>query len=146
MSQELEIGNNIKQLRDKEGLNQREFAEKIGLFSPDYLRKIERGDLKEPKYSFLIAIADYCHVSVDYILRGHESFYSKQKKKLQFNMKTESAKSALLHLNNCARSLEELDRVAYPAIQALEREVSKLEDPEIRQAMEAFQSSNMVSA
>jgi len=50
MIENLDIGNKIKEIREKEGINQREFAEKIGLFSADHLRKIERGDVKEPKY------------------------------------------------------------------------------------------------
>lgn len=74
MGEYLNIANNIKGLRNKLGLNQRQFAEKIGVFSADYLRKIERGDLKEPKYLHLLAIAQVCDCSVDYILTGIKDF------------------------------------------------------------------------
>jgi len=73
MGEYLNVASNIKGLREKLGLNQRQFAEKIGAFSADYLRKIERGDLKEPKYLHLLAIAQVCNCSVDYILTGKEN-------------------------------------------------------------------------
>jgi len=72
----LGIGNKIKDIRLKLGKNVREFAEIIGLFSPDYLSKIERGDIKEPKYEYLIAISRYTGVSIDFILTGRN--YSKE--------------------------------------------------------------------
>ena len=141
MLQELEIGNNIKELREKEGLNQREFAEKIGLFSPDYLRKIERGDLKEPKYGYLLAIGNFCRVTIDYILTGIQPVSHQN-----MTMQTQNAKDAIKHLNQCARSIKKLDDEAYPAIQALEDEVSKYEDPEVRKIVQTFESSNLAGA
>jgi len=71
MTHNLKIGNKIKDIRLKSGKNVREFAEIIGLFSPDYLSKIERGDIKEPKYEYLIAISRYTGLSIDFIITGH---------------------------------------------------------------------------
>jgi transcriptional regulator with XRE-family HTH domain len=108
MGEYLDISSNIRRLRDKSGLNQRQFAEKVGVFSADYLRKIERGDIKEPKYHHLLAIAQVCDCSVDYILTGIEIAENQN-----MNMQTESAKEAIKHLNKCARSIEKLDFQAF---------------------------------
>ena len=40
--------------------------------NPDALRRYERGEA-EPTMSALEKIADYCHVSVDYLVRGKDS-------------------------------------------------------------------------
>ena len=138
MPQELEIGINIKDLRKKSGLNKRQFAEELGVFSPDYLGKMERGDVKEPKYSFLLAIGEFCGVSINYILTGIEL-----PEMQNISMQTQSAKQALQHLNKCARSIKRLDAEAYPALQALEREVALHEDPEIRKHIDYFEPSHL---
>lgn len=146
MVTDLEIGNSIKELREKEGLNQREFAEQIGVFSPDYLRKIERGDLKEPKYEYLIAIAKFCRVTVDHILGGDNLVHISLPGQINMNMQTTFAKEAINYLNQCARSIKKLDDEAYPAIKALEGEIEKHEDPETKKMIGTFESSNMAGA
>ena len=133
MSFDFDIGNRIKNLSDKEGLNQRELAEKIGLFSADHLRKIERGDIKEPKYSHLVAISDYFGVSTDYFLKKKDSYsvMPKNPGDLSFGMQTEMGKQAIMHLNKCATSIRKLDVAAYVGLEVLEDRVKQLdEDPE----------------
>jgi len=139
MGEYLSIGSNIKGLREKLGWNQRQFAEKVGAFSADYLRKIERGDIKEPKYHHLLAIAQVCDCSVDYILTGIGVAENQN-----ITMHTESAKEAIKHLNKCARSIKKLDSEAYPALQALEDQAAELRvSPETSRELKTIELDRM---
>lgn len=137
MGIDLQIGSTIKALREKGGLNIREFAEQIGSFTPDYLAKIERGDVKEPKYEHLIAIAHYCDVTIDYILTGIGIPINQN-----MNLYTEPAKEALRHLDKCARSIKQLDSHAFDLLSKLENELNLYEDPEITKTLHAIQPQN----
>lgn len=55
----------IKDLRKDADLNQKEFAEKIGLWTTTYAR-YERGEKEIPLY-IAVEIAKYYNVSLDYI-------------------------------------------------------------------------------
>ncbi len=130
------IANRIKDLRDKSGLNQKEFAEVLGHFSPDHLRKMERGDVKEPAYPHLIAISSYCGVSIDYLLTGREFQHSGTVTHQNENIQTREAREAINHLNNCAKSIKKLDSTVVLGIQYFEGQIKKLErDPEIESAL-----------
>lgn len=133
------IGKSIKALRIKDGLNMREFAEVIGCFSPDYLAKMERGDVKEPRYDHLIAIAKYCGVTIDYLVTGFEVAANQN-----VNMHTEPAKEALRHLAKCANAIKKLDSHAKQLLSKLENELSLYEDPEVTRSIKALQPQNSV--
>lgn len=130
------ISNRIKDLREETGLNQKEFAEILGHFSADHLAKMERGDIKEPKYSHLIAIGSYCSVSINYLLTGHEFKHSGTVTHQNDNMHTKAAREAITHLNNCAKSIKKLDSTVVLGIQYFENEIKKHErDPEMENAL-----------
>ena len=130
------ISNRIKDLREETGLNQKEFAEILGHFSPDHLAKMERGDIKEPKYSHLIAIGAYCGVSTDYLLTGQEFQHSGTATHQNITMQTVAAKEAINHLNKCAKSIKKLDSTVVLGIQYFENQIKKLDrDPEIENAL-----------
>ena len=130
------IANRIKDLREEIGLNQKEFAAVLGHFSPDHLAKMERGDIKEPKYSHLIAIGTYCGVSTDYLLTGQEFQHSGTAVHQNTNMQTQAAREAINHLNKCATSIKKLDSTVVLGIQYFENQLKKLDrDPEIENAL-----------
>ena len=59
------VGKRIKQYREKLGLTQEEFAEKLSL-APGYISTVERG-ITFPRYEKLIAIINTLGVSADAI-------------------------------------------------------------------------------
>ena len=61
------IGDIIKALRKENNLSQKALAEKIGV-SQKAIDYWERG-INEPKASYIIKLADFFHVSADYLLR-----------------------------------------------------------------------------
>ena len=65
-------GGRIKELReDIDGLTQEELAEQLNT-SDSHLRKIENGQ-RSASIDLYIDIAQYFHVSLDYLLLGEES-------------------------------------------------------------------------
>jgi transcriptional regulator with XRE-family HTH domain len=58
----------IKHLRKEIGLTQRELAEKVGIH-PAQLARYESG-LSTPSLGVLIKLAQYCEVSIDYLVFG----------------------------------------------------------------------------
>ena len=60
------LGERIKQLRNDNGIMQKELSESIGV-APRTLRGYE-GGTREPNIEKLIAIADYFDVSLDYLV------------------------------------------------------------------------------
>lgn len=63
---QIELGMRIKRLRVAKGLTQEKFAEALGI-SVEYVGKIERGK-RSPSLDLVIAMANFFHVSTDYIL------------------------------------------------------------------------------
>ncbi|MTD30194.1 helix-turn-helix domain-containing protein [Planomicrobium sp. YIM 101495] len=62
----MSLGRKIKQLRDREGYQQKDFATKLGV-SNVVLSRYE-SDERKPDYDTLLKIADLFEVSVDYLL------------------------------------------------------------------------------
>jgi len=60
------LGERIKQLRNENGIMQKDLSEFIGV-APRTLRGYE-GGTREPDIEKLIAIADYFDVSIDYLV------------------------------------------------------------------------------
>ncbi|MCL2402153.1 MAG: helix-turn-helix domain-containing protein [Oscillospiraceae bacterium] len=58
--------NRILELREKAGLNQAEFANKIGI-SPNDLSSWERGEA-EPDNDSIVKLASYFEVTIDFLL------------------------------------------------------------------------------
>ena len=56
---------NLRQFREKTGLTQRQMAAELGLAFRSY-RRYESGET-EPTLSSLLTMADYFHVSLDYL-------------------------------------------------------------------------------
>lgn len=65
------LGDRIKKLRDRENIQQNDFAKKIGV-SNVVLSRYESGERK-PDYDTLDKIADYFQVSTDYLLGRTDS-------------------------------------------------------------------------
>lgn len=62
----MSLGRKIKQLREREGIQQKDFASKIGV-SNVVLSRYE-SDERKPDYDTLLKIADYFEVSIDFLL------------------------------------------------------------------------------
>ena len=58
------LGQNIKQIREFQGLNQAGLAVKTGL-SKSAIHNLETGNTKEPKYSTVVAVANALGVTPD---------------------------------------------------------------------------------
>lgn len=63
MSVRIALGERIKVLREKSGLTQQELAETVGVESPSYISKIERG-MTSPSYELLTRIARALNVEL----------------------------------------------------------------------------------
>jgi HTH-type transcriptional regulator, competence development regulator len=70
------LGSNIRKLREKENLSQKDFAKKIGI-SNVVLSRYEK-DERKPDYDMLNKIADYFEVSVDHLLGREEKVKTKE--------------------------------------------------------------------
>ncbi|MBF0104966.1 MAG: helix-turn-helix transcriptional regulator [Deltaproteobacteria bacterium] len=63
MSIQSALGAKVRGLREKSGLTQQELAEIVGVESPSYISKIERG-ATSPSYELLARIAKALHVDL----------------------------------------------------------------------------------
>lgn len=63
MSVRIVLGERIRELREKSGLTQQELAEIVGVESPSYISKIERG-MTSPSYELLTRIAKAVRVEL----------------------------------------------------------------------------------
>jgi HTH-type transcriptional regulator, competence development regulator len=70
------LGSNIRKLREKENLSQKDFAKKIGI-SNVVLSRYEK-DERKPDYDMLNKIADYFEVSIDHLLGREEKVKTKE--------------------------------------------------------------------
>ncbi len=62
----MKIGNSLRNLLEQHNMTQKQLAEKLSITSGalgNYIRNV-----REPDYNTLIQIADYFHVSIDYLL------------------------------------------------------------------------------
>lgn len=73
----MQIGERIKDLRKRQGLNQREFAKKLE-YSYGYIADLERGRQK-PSRDFLEKLRHVFGISSDYILHGNLFYFWEQK-------------------------------------------------------------------
>jgi transcriptional regulator with XRE-family HTH domain len=71
----VEIGNRIKVYRDTIGLNQKDFAEKIGM-SASYVSEIESGK-HGIGFSFLIRLASAVNINLNWLLTGKGNIFVK---------------------------------------------------------------------
>lgn len=64
------FGQKLRRLRERAGISQSELAQAIGLreSSKGYVSEIESGK-KTPPAETIVKIADYFHVTTDYLLR-----------------------------------------------------------------------------
>lgn len=60
------FGERLRQIREQQGLTQKQFAEKIGSTERG-IRRYESGD-REPAFRVIISILDNVDVSADYLL------------------------------------------------------------------------------
>ncbi len=135
------VGDRIKVLREELGLNQTELAAELDVHQTK-ISQTESGKRK-PSFEVLFFLSENCSVTIDYILKGSDSFEPCMASAMNVSAQTESAKEALQHLNKCARSIKKLDAEAYPAIVALEREVAMHQDPELIKCLNYFETSTV---
>lgn len=74
-------GKRIRQLRKQHGLTQLGFCEKLNI-SETHLRKIESGE-RNASIDLYIEIAEFFHVSLDYLILGTEQSSGTFKSKLR---------------------------------------------------------------
>ena len=77
----LKLANIIKTRRNEKGISTRKLAEKIGV-SHRHLGDLERGS-SNGSVKILIDIAEYFHVSMDYLLLGRDSSKDQFQNELQ---------------------------------------------------------------
>ena len=75
-SQEKAIGRRIKELREKLGLKQAEFADYVGI-SQGSLSRIEKGTQKADK-TLILAICNVFRVNIDWLLTGEGDMFVKK--------------------------------------------------------------------
>ena len=74
-------GKRIRQLRRQHNLTQLGLCEKLNISEP-YLRKIESGE-RSPSIDLYIEIAEFFHVSLDYLILGTEQLPGTFKPKIR---------------------------------------------------------------
>lgn len=89
MDRKMILSKNLRRLRKEAGLNQKKFAEKMGV-SQSNLSKWERS-ITSPDYNNLCSVADKLKVTADYLLRNNEEYLSIENKfqMLEAFMKTD---------------------------------------------------------
>lgn len=75
------LGERIKFLREKLGLNQADFARKIGLKSAVAISQYE-SDQREPDINKLLTISSLCNVNLDWLLTGEGPQYREERKEV----------------------------------------------------------------
>jgi transcriptional regulator with XRE-family HTH domain len=84
----MRIGERIKDFRNRQGLNQREFAKKLG-YSYGYIADLERGRQK-PSREFLEKLRYIFGMSGDYILHGNLfDFWAQKLEEIEAKLKSE---------------------------------------------------------
>ena len=66
------ISSRIKEIRELRGLNQTDFGNKLGGVPQAVISKYERGTVK-PRLEFLVEVANYEKVSLDWLILGDKS-------------------------------------------------------------------------
>ena len=89
----------LRSLRKASGKNIREVASETGL-SFDNLGRYERND-NEPNIATLIILADYYHVTLDYLLRGDsDGFYIRSEEYIKLKNKEKNYDKIVEILNS----------------------------------------------
>ena len=89
----------LRNLRKASGKNIREVASETGL-SFDNLGRYERND-NEPNIATLIILADYYHVTLDYLLRGDvDGFYIRSEEYIKLKNKEKNYDKIVEVLNS----------------------------------------------
>jgi transcriptional regulator with XRE-family HTH domain len=92
----MNIGGRIKDFRSRQGLNQREFAKKLG-YSYGYIADLERGRQK-PSRRFLEKLRHMFGISGDYILHGNLFHFSTQKlEEIEAKLKSEEIPQPIIN-------------------------------------------------
>lgn len=65
------IGERIKEIRENMGLNQAQFADKLGLSGPSAISKYEKGQ-REPEVRLLVKISFLGNKSLNWLITGEE--------------------------------------------------------------------------
>jgi len=116
-------------------LSKKQFSENVNM-NPSYLSQIENPeDSQKPSIEALVAISQYCNVSVDFILTGREYTSRGMATNQSFvgafearGFKTPLARNMVKNLNSLLSSVHEVDIVGtkYANLKALEGTASAL--------------------
>lgn len=96
------LGDQIKRIREALNLNQKEFAKKLGL-SNSYLCEIEKGN-RGPGFKFFIHFAERLNVSLDWLMLGKGSMF--------FNESTDSPSDNYKVLEQIPQARELIEMLA----------------------------------
>lgn len=92
----MQIGERIKDFRKRQGLNQREFAKKLG-YSYGYIADLERGRQK-PSREFLEKLRHMFGISGDYILHGNLfDFWAQKLEEIEAKLKSEEIPQPIIN-------------------------------------------------
>jgi len=133
------VAERIKALRESLGLNQTELATQLNVHQTK-ISQTEAGKMK-PSFEVLFFLSENCSVTIDYILKGENSFQPGKATQMNMSMQTEAAKEAMASLNKCAKSIKKLDMSVVLGIKYYENELKKVpRDPEIKKTLEGIKS------
>lgn len=137
-----EVAERIRTLREELGLNQTELASQLNVHQTK-ISQTEAGKMK-PSFEVLFFLSENCSVSIDYILKGADSFQPGKATQMNMSMQTEAAKEAMQSLNKCAKSIKKLDMSAVLGIKYYENELKRVDgDPEIEKALQWVKTEMM---
>ena len=105
-----DFGTRLRKLRQACGMTQEEFCDKIGISDTHY-RKIEAGS-RTGSLELIVEMAEYFHVSLDYLLLGETESNSKAKRDILAVI--ESLKPKLTALNHIRFNVGVLERDYFP--------------------------------
>lgn len=92
----MDIGGRIKDFRKRQGLNQREFAKKLG-YSYGYIADLER-ERQKPSREFLEKLRHVFGISGDYILHGNLFYFWAQKlEEIEAKLKSEEIPQPIIN-------------------------------------------------
>ena len=96
---------NLKNIRVENGITQEELARYLNVTRPTIAGYETKG--KEPDYKTLIMLSDFFHVSLDYLLTGHEYY----EKILPDDTEAQGAKKLLVEIQSKSSTLSEANLI-----------------------------------
>ena len=121
----MSLGRNLKELRQKQSLNQKDLSDRSGV-SQATISRIENGQVRQPRSSALRNLADALGVSIDSLM--NDNGHSTQTQKNPLHQIAETLNAFVIDENGCSRFISPIlaARLGYRGEELLAKDVIEL--------------------